>query len=169
MPMQSRLCVLAIGCFLVAPVRVPAADAPKPDLQPLLENVRKLVENHYPMAKVTLKDQTIHFEFNTRKYMIHEPLLTGEWQDAHVELGPQKSGIFGDIEICAGEYGGQAIAPQAFDKRYFTTLLLAPYSKKLDHHLYIHLKYPRDVSKEFLKEFEHLVNGFEKYIPARGK
>ena len=54
-------------------------------------------------------------------------------------------------------------------KRYFTLLLTAPHSKKLDHHLYVHLKYPRDVPKEFLKEFEVLVSGFEKQVPARGK
>jgi hypothetical protein len=118
--------------------------ASKPDLKPFVEEVRKLVEKHYPKAKVTLKDQTIHFEFNTRTFMIHEPLLRGEWQDAREEPGPQKSGIYGDIELRAGEYGGMAIVPQSFDKRYFTLLLMAPYSKKLDHHLYIHLKYPRN-------------------------
>jgi hypothetical protein len=124
---------------------------------------------YYPKAKVNLKDQTIHFEFNTRRFMIHEPLLTGEWQDAHEVTGPQKGGIHGEIELRAGEYGGMAVVPQSFDKRYFTVLLMAPYSKKLDHHLYIHLKYPGDVHKEFLKEFERLVEGFEKHVPAGRK
>jgi hypothetical protein len=163
------LFVLALACFLVASGRAPADDAPKPDLKPLLEEVRKLVKQHYPKGEVTLRGQTIHFEFNTRNFMIHEPLLTGEWQDAHEEPGPQKSGIYGDLELRAGEYGGMAVAPQSFDKRYFTLLLMAPYSKKLDHHLYVHLKYPRDVPKEFLKEFERLVDGFEKHVPAGGK
>jgi hypothetical protein len=31
------------------------------------------------------------------------------------------------------------------------------------------LKYPGDVPKEFLKEFERLVDGFEKHVPAAGK
>jgi hypothetical protein len=87
--------------------RAPADDTPKPDLKPLLAEVRKLVEQHYPKGKVTLKDQTIHFEFNVRQFMIHEPLLTGEWQDAHEETGPQKGGIHGDIELRAGKYGGK--------------------------------------------------------------
>ena len=101
--------------------------------------------------------------------MIHDPLLTGEWQDAHEEPGPQKGGIYGDIELRAGEYGGMAAVPQSFDKHYFTLFLTAPHSRKLDHHLYIHLKYPRDVPKDFLKEFERLVDGFEKFVPAKGK
>ena len=152
MAKRWRLFVLALGCCLFASGRAAADDAPKPDLKPLLKEVRKLVEKHYPKGKVSLKDQTIHFEFNTRKFMIHEPLLTGEWQDAHEEVGPQKGGIYGDIELRGGRYGGMAAAPQSFDKHYFTLLLLAPYSKKLDHHLYVRLKYPRDVPKEFLKE-----------------
>lgn len=59
-----------------------------------------------------------------------------------------------------------AALPQSFDKHYFTVLVTAPHSKKLDHHLYIHLKYPRDVPKAFLKEFERLVDGFEKHVPT---
>ena len=169
MRMRSPFIVLALGCLLATGARIAADDAPKPDLKPLLREVRKLVEKYYPKAEMTLKDQTIHFEFNTRKFMIHEPLLTGEWQDAWEEVGPQKSGIYGDIELRAGQYGGMAGVPQSFDKRYFTLLLLAPYSKTLDHHLYVHLKYPRDVPKKFLKDFDYLVNAFDKHVPARGK
>jgi hypothetical protein len=167
--MRSRLVVLAMGCSIVASTRASADDAPKPDLRPLSEEVRKLVEKHYPNAKVTLKDDLIHFEFNARKFMIHEPLLTGEWQDAHEEPGPQKGGIYGDIELHTGPCGGMAAVPQAFDKRYFTNLLLAPYAKKLDHHLLIHLKYPRNVPKEFLEEFRSLMDEFQKHVPARGE
>ena len=161
--------VLPLCCLLAVAGRTAAHDAPRPDLNPLLEQVRALVVKYYPKATVNLKDQAIHFEFNTRKFLIHEPLLTGEWQDAREETGPQKGGIYGDIELRAGEYGGMAVAPQAFDKRYFILLLMAPYSKKLDHHLYAHLKYPGDAPKEFLKEFERLVDGFEKHVPAGDK
>src|SRR5262245_15575046 len=128
MEMRLPFVVLALCCLLAVSGRAAADDASKPDLKPLLREVRTLVEKHYPKAEVTMKDRTIHFEFNTRKYMIHEPLLTGEWQDAHEELGPQKSGIYGDIELGTGVYGGQAVVPQSFDKRYFTLLLMAPYS-----------------------------------------
>jgi hypothetical protein len=64
---------------------------------------------------------------------------------------------------------GMAALPQSFDKHYFTVLVTAPHSKKLDHHLYIHLKYPRDAPKDFLKEFKRLVDGFEKHLPATGE
>ena len=91
----------------------PAAAAPGEDFTPLFDAVRALIEKHYPKAVATAKDTALHFEFNTRKYMIHEPLMTGEWQDAHEETGPQKGGVFGDIAVVRGPYEGQAVVPQA--------------------------------------------------------
>jgi hypothetical protein len=147
-----------------------AQNAPQPDLKPLLAEVRKLVEKHYPKATVTLKDQTIHFEFNTRNFMIHELTRLGDrWQDAGEEPGPQPGGIYCDIRLQPGEYRGAAVLPARFDKRYFTLSLSAPYSKKLDRHLYIELKYPSNVRPEFLKEFEQLTEEFETHVGGRGK
>jgi hypothetical protein len=101
--------------------------------------------------------------------MIHEPTLTCEWQDAREEMGPQKGGIYGDIELRPGEYMEMVAVPQTIDKRYFTLWLTAESSKKLDQHLYIQLKYPRDVPKDFLKEFRLLMDRFEKHVQATGK
>src|SRR5207244_7309739 len=103
------------------------------------------------------------FEFNTRKFWIHDPHLNGEWQDAHEEIGPRKGGIVGLLEWRDGPYGGMAAVPQTFDKRYFNMLMTAPQSKKLDKHLMVFLKYPRDVPKGFLEEFEKVNNGFGEF------
>jgi hypothetical protein len=90
-------------------------------------------------------------------------------QDAFEEIGPQKGGIIGKLAFQPGEYGGMAVVPQSFDKPYFVVRLLAPYSKKLDGHLLIHLKYPATVPPEFLKDFESLVNDFDEYATAAPK
>jgi hypothetical protein len=130
--------------------------------------MRKLVQRYYPQATLTLKNQTILFEFNTRKFMIHEPDLRGNWQDAYPDIGPQKGGIHGELDLRHGQYGGMAVVPVTVDKRYFVLYVTAPYSAKLDQHLYIHLKYPHDVSKEFREKFDHLVNSFDKHVkPAK--
>lgn len=167
--MRPWLYIPALACLLLASGRAPATDPPTPDLKPFLGEVRTLVEKHYPKAEVTLKDGTIHFEFHTRKYMIHEPLLSGEWQDAFEDVGPQKGGIYGTLELRDGRYGGQATLPQSFDKRYFTLLRRAPYSERLDRYLLVDLKCPRDVPKGFVEDFVRLLDGFEKYVPAAGK
>ncbi|HYS53472.1 MAG TPA: hypothetical protein VER58_06900 [Thermoanaerobaculia bacterium] len=135
-----------------------------PNLERLLTAVQKLVNSYYPKAQVTLDGQVIHFESNTRKFMIHEPLLTGEWQDAREETGPQKSGIYGDVELRSGVYAGQAGVPQTFDKRYFTLLVMAPYDPVHDQHLYVRVKYPYDISHRFLEDFRRLVNQFGRLV-----
>lgn len=152
----------ALVCWSQLELRSAQAADSKPDLTSLSKKVEELVVKHFPKAKYswTRDGSTIHFEHNTRVFMIHEPDKFGEWQDAREERGPQKGGILCAIELRKGEYKGAAAVPQEFDKRYFTLYLAAPYSKKLDHHLYINLKYPKDVSKDFLKEFKQLMNEF---------
>ena len=170
MKMQLRFVVPAMCCLLAGAGHARADDAPKPDLKPLLAEVRKLVEKHYPKANVTLTGQTIHLEFNTRKFLVHDLNRAGnEWQDASEEPGPQPGGIYGDIELRQGKYGGAARVPQDFNERYFTLYHAAPYSKKLDRHLYIHLKYPGNVPKEFLKDFKRLTDGFEAHVSDKAK
>lgn len=177
--MHTRLPFVVLGCLLAVAGHTPADEAPEPDvrplteddaakfdLQPLAEEVRRLVQKHYPKAKVILKDQVIRFGFNTRKFMIYTPFKDGEWQDAREVAGPQNGGILGTIALREGRYDGQAHLPQAFDKCYFTTLVMAPYSKELDHYLDVHVSFPRDVPKDFLKEFQRLVNGFDKHVQA---
>jgi hypothetical protein len=167
--MQTRLpfAVLTLCSLLTGVGNLAATEMPLPELKPVLAKVQAVVEKHYPKATVIVKDETIHFEFNSRKFMIHEPVRTGDWQDAHEESGPREGGIYGDIELRAGEYGGMAAVPQTFDKLYFKLLLMAPYSKKLDRHLYIRLKYPREVPKELIKDFEFLLGELDKQFPER--
>jgi hypothetical protein len=162
--------VSAMCCLLVGVGRARADDAPNPDLKPLLEEIRKLVEKHYPKAKITRKDQTIHFEYNTRRFMIHNLNRIGDaWQDAHEEPGPQPGGIYGDLELRPGAYTGPLALPVTFDQRYFKLYYATPYSKRLDRHLYIHLKYPERAPKDFLKDFKRLTDKFEAHVFAKEK
>jgi hypothetical protein len=174
--MALRFACIVVGCLACLQSRSACSAeetvigrAAKLDLKPLLEQVGRLVKRYYPKAEVTSKEELIHVEYGTRVFVIHSLGKDGIWLDAHQERGPQKGGIYADLEIREGEYEGQAALPQAFDLRYFTSFLMAPYSKKLDRHLYIHLKYPKDVPDEFLKEFRALVNDFDKHVKVEEK
>jgi len=60
------------------------------------------------------------------------------------------------------------VVPQSYDKRYFTHLLIAPYSSKLNAHLVVHIKDPRAVPAGFLKQLTGLVNNFDRHVaPAK--
>jgi len=160
------LLLLSLVCALVAvPTRaVELETLHNPALERFYSELRTLFRKHYPKATSHLLKDKIHFEHDTRVFIVHEAYKTGEWQDPWEERGPKPGGILCDITLQKGQYQGAAVAPQTFDKRYFKVLLMAPYSSKRDVHLYVHLSYPGNVSTDFLKEFTDLVNGFEKYV-----
>ena len=128
-------------------------------------DLRRLVREQYPEATAHRVGDTIHVEYHTRIFLVHNPLKTGVWQDAVEERGPRTGGIHCDLEFRAGAYGGAACVPQTFDKRYFQVLLRAPYDEALDGHLYTHLKIPaiRRPPEAFLAKLIALIDGFGKY------
>ena len=133
-------------------------------LKPFYSELRTLFLRHYSKATSHLLGERIHFEQETRVFIVHEPLKTGEWQDPMEVRGPKSGGVLCDIELREGKYNGAAVVPQTFDKRYFKVLVMAPHSAKEDAYLYVHLCYPRNISDEFLKQFTELVNSFDKYL-----
>src|SRR5262245_17524463 len=111
--MMTRMaCALALAFLLQFASQATAEDAPAVDLKPFVAKLREVVRKHYPEAEVGLVGKAIHFEYNVRKFWIHDASLTGEWADAHEEEGPKKGGIYGDIELQGGEYMGMAAVPQ---------------------------------------------------------
>lgn len=156
MKLSWRLIILL--CIFASPV-AHAADS----LSDFYASLRTVFAKHYPTATVTARDQSMTFEHDTRIFLIHDAFKTGEWQDATEQRGPKKSGIYCQIVAQSGPYKGAAAVPQTFDKRYFSVLLLAPYSKRLNHHLHVRLSYPAGASKEFLQEFAEAINTFEGY------
>jgi len=162
--------VVTVICFIMLSVRTAFADEPRqPDLASFHSKLKALVVGHYPKAEVTLKDRVIRFELHTRKFMIHEPLPNGEWQDAVETVGPRKHGVFATLELRPGKYSGMADLPYSADKLYFTMRVMAPYSAKLDHHLHVQLKCPRNVPAGFQNEFEKLVGDFDKHVAIPSK
>ena len=131
--------------------------------------LRRLVQRYYPDATSHRLRDTIHFEDDTRIFLIHgEERGGGEWRDPFAERGPMKSGIYCDIGYQKGAYAGMAGVPQEFDQHYFTTLLMAPYSEKLDSHLFVRLKHPKTgkISHDFVEEVTRLINEFDRYTEA---
>ena len=163
--MKRTIIAFASVCILIVTgAHADNGSLQNPALKKFYSEIRRLVLRYYPKASSELLRDTIHFEYDTRAFIVHEPLKTGEWQDPWEERGPKPGGILCDLVLRKGKYGGQAKVPQKFDKRYFTVWLLAPYSAKHDCYLYVHLYYPGDVNAEFLKQFGELVRDFEKHL-----
>src|SRR5207245_1510966 len=97
-----------------------------PDLKRLYAGFQTLFLKYYPNVTSHLLMNTIHFEHDTRAFIVHEPLRTGEWQDPREARRPKLGGILCDIALQGGQYQGAAMVPQTFDKRYFRLLVMAP-------------------------------------------
>lgn len=166
----SMILFIAAGLFWLLSAAATAEERNPPDLRELRAALEKLVTRHYPKAEVTLKGDTIKFQYDTRTFMVHETTLDGRrWQDPFEEIGPQPRGIWASLEFRPGRYMEMAAVPQTSDKRYFVQRVTAPYSEKVDGYLFILLRYPRGAPAEFLKDLETFVNGFEKYVAEKVK
>jgi hypothetical protein len=170
-PRRSTYLALVLCAVVVfAGHRATADERPSSDLRPLHAAIAALVHTHYPGAIVTVNDHSIRFEFNTRVFLVHELNRIGDrWQEAHEEAGPQPGGIHGHMELRPGPYAGTAVLPQDFSRRYFTVYIAAPYSGRLDHHLYVRLKYPDGAPPPFVSEFKRLTERFDVHVARRAR
>jgi len=159
------LLLALLGILIIIPARADENDAlQNPSLQGLYSELQSRFRKQYPTVASHLLKNRIRFECDTRTFMVRERNMSGQWQNPSAERGPKAGGILCEIVIEKGQYQGQAVAPQTFDKRYFKVLLLAPYSNKKDVHLEVHLAYPKNVTEPFLKQFTDWVNAFDRYV-----
>lgn len=154
--------LLLLPLSMVLYTALPSAAQDTKAANAMFDRVQKLITQYYPQANFTRDNHAGTFEgrFNTRTWMIHHPLKTGEYQDARPQEGPKRKGILCRISCGQGHYNGAAKVPQTFDYRYFKSLLRAPYNKRLGTHLIAHLDYPDDVSPEFLQQYSKLIDSF---------
>jgi len=75
-----------------------------PALKRFYSEVQTLFRRHYPKATSHLLRDKIHFERDTRVFIVHEPLKTGEWQGPLEERGPKSGGILCDMTLQKGNY-----------------------------------------------------------------
>lgn len=126
----------------------------------IFNRLQSLVTEYYPEATCEKKVGSICFKFNTRMFMIHHPLKTGEWQEARAQEGPNRGGILCNVGRAEGRYAGAAMVPQTFDCHYFKRLLMAPYCKRSNSHLIAFLDFPDNAKAEFLVRYRQLINSY---------
>lgn len=171
----TRLLVVIIAMVFTGSLSAKAQESGRslPSLAPFYYDLGSLVRNYYPEASLTNGDHSIHFEYRARDFMIHEPLMTGDWQDARTERGPNTKGVVCDITLLSGKYeNNQWIMIRdpsghdywIFDKRYYKELLFIVYSKTRDCHLYVHLRVPADADQQFIGKFDNLISHFENHL-----
>ncbi len=136
----------------------------QPPFQALEENLGSVLKKHYPdikLERAKTAAASIRWSHATRKFMIHLPTLTGQWQEATETLGPDRGGIICTAVIREGPHSGMAVVPQTFDRHYFRVLMMAPDREDANAHVVVRLYYPPDVDKAVVSEIAELVQKFD--------
>ena len=99
--------LLLFAAILPALIATPARAADDgalqdPALKRLYAEFQTLFRRYYPTVTSHLLTNTMHFEQDTRAFIVHEPLRTGEWQDPRETRGPKLGGILCDIALQKG-------------------------------------------------------------------
>jgi hypothetical protein len=142
-------------------------------VEPLRREVQRLVRQYYPEASVVASydkktgEEKIHFEYNTQTYVMRDPQPDNTSYNRVAVRGPYVGGIWCDMTLSKGRYAGavknmeKGITEIGHD---FYNHVAAPYSKKLDRHISIALRYPDGTSPRFLKQFEAMAGTFDQYV-----
>jgi hypothetical protein len=131
-----------------------------------------LFQEHYPNA--TFDNQGVnglHCEYEVFTIDSYYSGTKGVKREAVSHRGPKPGGILCSVYAAAGPYRGQLqlspftegkLAQQVIDRKEYKQLLMAPYSKKTDIHLWAALSFPPDVNDEFLDKFRRIMMDFQK-------
>lgn len=112
-----------------------SASGPPVVLSKLASRLDPILQRYYPRAKVTIESSRVAFEYDTRVFLVHSALKTGEWQEAREIKGPDRNGILCTIELREGRYDGAAILPQTFNEHYFQTMVMQAPTRDGAHYL----------------------------------
>jgi len=112
-----------------------------------------LIRECYPKTKVVKTGNKLRIEYKVRPF-----ITVGN----KTEMAPDFGGLACDIELRPGKYSGRTRLPQQYNEyNFYSVILMAPYSKTLNAHLYTKLLYPSDTPQEFQDRFKDLMNEYD--------
>jgi hypothetical protein len=163
------------GLAMSAEDGVQERQKPKNRLEPFSHVIEQAVMRYYPEAVVSSSHdeksgaETLHFEYNTQSFVMRYRAKDGSWEEPKEVRGPYVGGIWCDMVLEKGrdadkmpdaEEGVTEAGPDFYSRR------IVPYSKKLDCHLKVTLRYPGGTPPEFLERFDELAKSFERHLGA---
>lgn len=146
-----------------------------PESRPVADQVcaklEALFRKHYPKAVFDNQGVNgIHFEHEVIPFVFPYTGARGAKHETDKQRGPKEGGILCSVYSSAGPYMGQLallpaaegnVAQQVIDRKAYKQLLMAPYSKKSNVHMWISLSFPPDVDEAFLENFRQIMADFQ--------
>jgi hypothetical protein len=131
-----------------------------------------LFQAYYPKATFDNRRlDGVHIEYEVTTFEFPYTGRKGAKHVAEKTRGPKTGGILCSVYATPGPYQGQLllspategkVAHQVIDRNVYKQLLMAPYSRKSDLHMWVALSFPPDADKAFLEKFRQVMIDFEK-------
>ncbi len=160
---MRQVAVLICGLFLL-PCHTRAEDqAPKPDpvFRKAEESLRAaLVDiDPRPSFEYPKHAKSLFVKYRTRKFMIHNGSMTGEYSEkAHEEEGPSYRGFMLKVHLQKAVAVNQAVVPQTLRRPYWRTDLNITTVDGTDQQFYWGLSYGNRVDQSHLKRIRSAIN-----------
>jgi len=136
--------------------------------------LKPVFQKYYPAARMkNAAANGLHFEYEVTNFDFSttDQPSSGSKRENPIQKGPRHGGILCSVYLENGKYNGQLGMPRLedgrvpsyhIDRKFYKELLMAPYSVKLDTHLWACLSYSPEASEAFLKDYIAIMTDFEK-------
>ncbi|HSG71104.1 MAG TPA: hypothetical protein VLA12_11850, partial [Planctomycetaceae bacterium] len=141
---------IGLMIFLAKLARVEAADETiqEKSLTALYDSVDSIATKYFPEGTSHQFRNHIHFEHSTRLFIV--PAIVKSLDDSQIPLeevrGPQSGGVWCRIELREGK-PPYSRAEGKVTRGEFDEYLFYPHSDRLDYHLYVTLRLPKNQSE----------------------
>lgn len=123
------------------------------EAQSVLKSVADLVREYFPKAKITLKDNSLHFEYKVAERM--HPY------NRRTVLSPDLDGILGDIEVKQGAPTERIIGFLEKPETVHSVLLMSPYSASDETWLSTKLFFQPITPLPFMDSFKKIIGSYD--------
>jgi hypothetical protein len=145
-----------------------------PSIERFSLKLQEFVQEYYPSVIFEVKDGSkLIFHYNTRKFFIHLKTKNGKWQDAFEVDGPNKDGIYCEIQLlpdsllpspAVNNVDEDGIPYPHNQIIYFYNYFLQSYSEKCDCYIEVVLRCYQNSPDVFIKGFFKLIYEFYDYL-----
>ncbi len=128
----------------------------------VVSQVEALMKQSFPKAKIKRTDKSFNASFKCRQF-------ADSGSSSRLVLAPDLDGILLDMELKEGEYTGNQRVPRRTNEVLYISLVMAPYSKKLNSHLSTKILLPHNTPDDVIREFESIIAQFGPPQPEEKK
>ena len=146
--------------LLGIPLQAEESEFPKEESTKILTSIQTQLKTLFEKSKldvaISVEDQTLTARYKTREFMVHIPLMTGQYQDAFKEEGPDFKGLLVTLRVGKGRREERQIVLPQTSKQPYWLVYLDMLPLKNGFCLDVNIKYSPDFDVKLVEEIKHI-------------